>query len=438
MTSPTTDFNERARPQLARASVAAVVVNVGGSGMRLLLQVVLARSLGVSDYGRFVLGRSWGELLARFPNRGYEATAVKVLPHYDRSGEFGLFRGFVRASWRVTLFTAAALTIVACGIYSLLADDPDSAILWGFVLIGPLALTHLVRSLLQGNHRFVVGSTLIELLHPAVFGVSIAVLWSVDRLTVSTALIAWLTTMAVAAATGHLVLQRGYSPAIATAVPISDTVGWRTTRRPLYASHLAFVVLDYTDILVVGALLERADVATYAVATRVAVLGRIIIAGVQSVASSHLADAAATKDWPETQRIVDRSLRVCALPSIAITAAAALLAEPLVGLFGSEYAASATILRILLVGNLVNSITGPSGYVVSLSGLEVVYARLMWSAAATTVILVTLGTIAFGAAGAAWAATSVMVGWNLSLVVIAKRRLNVSCWARLATFRTSS
>ncbi len=420
--------------RLARNSIVAVAVNVGGSAMRLLLQIVLARHLGVTDYGRFVLGRSWGELLARLPNRGYEATAVKEMPRYELIGQPALFRGFVQTAWRVTFGGAAALSVVALVSYTLATDRPDRTIQLGLVLVAPLALTWLARSLLQGHHRFVAGSAIIELLQPLGFSVAVGVLWMLDRLTAAAALMAWIATMAVAAGIGQLALRRGYSPTTRTAEPELDIEGWRRIRRPLYASHLALVVLDNADILIVGALLDRADVATYAVATRLAVLGRIIVAGVQSVAASHLAEAATTQDWSETQRIVDRSLRVCAVPSLALTAAAALLAEPVVALFGDGYDPAVTLLRILLIGNFVNSITGPSGYVVSLSGLERLYAHVMWTAALATLVLVSLGALTHGAAGAAWAVTAVTTSWNVALLVIARQRLDVRCWVRPATF----
>lgn len=428
----------RRRAALGRASAAAVLVNVGGSAIRLVLQIVMARTLGVAAYGQFVLGRSWGELLARLPHQGYETTAVKELPAYERSGRFDLFRGLIRASIRTVSVSAAAITVVGCGIYAALVTDPDPVILLGILLTGPHALTHLIRALLQGTHRFVIGSALIELLHPVVFGLALAGLWTSGRLDAASALIAWIAAMVATAFAGHLVLRRSFSVEAANATPRESVGRWRATRIPLFASNLALVVLDNTDILVVGAMLDSSDVATYAVATRVAVLGRIIIVGVQNVASAHLAAAAATQDWPETQRIVDRSLRICALPSILLTAGAAVFADRIVALFGQDYGPAATLLRILLIGNLVNSITGPSGYVVSLSGLERAYARIMWSAAIAALVLVPLATWKLGAAGAAWGATTVMTAWNVLLLVVARRRLGVHCWVRPATFRRAT
>jgi O-antigen/teichoic acid export membrane protein len=436
MSDQAIDTTEAVVPtRLGRSSIAAVVVNMAGSGLRLVLQVVLARSLGVSGYGRFVLGRSWGELGARFPNQGWELTAVKELPAYARAGDNSHFRGFLRASWRSTAWAGLVLTGIAVAAYTSIAGRPDHAIVVGLLLATPLALTYLGRAFLQGHHRYVTGSMLVELFQPLVFGAVVAVLWATDHLTVVSALWTWIATMALAALVSRVVLRRGLGDAITSATPVEDRERWRSARLPLYASHLAIVVLDYADILIVGAVLEPADVGTYAVATRIVVLGRLVVTGVQSAAASHLAAAASTRDWDETQRIVDRSLRVCALPSVIITAVAALLAGRIVELFGDGYGGAATVLRILLIGNLVNSITGPSAAVVSLSGLEVVYARIMWAAAAAALVAVSASTAAFGVAGAAWAATAVMVAWNIALLVVARRRLGVRCWVRPTTFR---
>ncbi len=419
---------------ITRSSLAAVVVNAGGSGIRLVVQIVLARALGTGDYGRFVLGRSWGELLSRFPNAGYEAAAVKELPRYQRSDEAALHLGFVRAAWTTTSVLGLLLTGVAGLTYVTIVGEVDRAIVVGIFLTAPLALTMLGRSVLQGRYRFVSGSMLVEVVQPVAFGFVIGWLWLADHLTAVSAVAAWVATMVLAAAMGAVLIRRSRPAGFEDIEPVRDERSWRPTRAAMFASRLAFIVLDSADVLIVGALLSRADVAAYAIATRVAVLGRIIVSGVQSVAAAHLAEAAAASDWSASQRIVDRSLRVCALPSVALTALTALFAGLVVDVFGEGYGAAVTLLRILLIGNLINSVTGPSGYVVSLSGLEGIYAVVMWTAAGATIVFVPLGCVICGAAGAAWAVTFVITGWNVALLVIARRRLGIRCWIRPATF----
>lgn len=414
----------------------SLAASLGGAGLRLLLQIFLARKLGPVAFGQFVLGRSWGEVLAKFPNYGYQIGAARQLPHYELTEQHGLFRGYLRAAVVDTTVLGTVLSAGAIAVYVFFVDRADVSIVVGLLLVVPLAAAWVSRSLLQGHHRYATGSVFTEIVQPVFFGVAIVLLDGIGRLTAVAALTAWIATFAVVVVLQQIALYQGLPDTIRCAQPEYNRAEWHRSGRPLYVSHIAAIVLEQGDLIIAGALLGRADLAAYAVAGRLAVLARMVNAGMQPVTSSHLAAAAVNNDWEESQRIVDRSLRLVAPPAVLLAGAAAIFAEPLIGMFGSGYDGAVALLRIFLVGNLIDALTGPAMWVVSMSGLERVYARVMTGFAVLLLIITPLGAMLAGAVGAAFAAMLVTVGWNIGLAIVAWRRLGVHCYVRPATFRT--
>ena len=92
----------------------------------------------------------------------------------------------------------------------------------------------------------------------------------------------------------------------------------------------------------------------------------------------------------------------------------ALAAVPILSLFGAEYVDARSVLLILLVGNVTNALTGPSGFVVSMTGSEWTYAAVMGVHAIGLVVLSFWLGWAYGIVGVALGRSLINVSWNLA------------------------
>jgi O-antigen/teichoic acid export membrane protein len=79
--------------------------------------------------------------------------------------------------------------------------------------------------------------------------------------------------------------------------------------------------------------------------------------------------------------------------------------EPLLGLFGSAFAATAIPFAILIVGQVFNVAMGPAGTVLLMTGHERQAARCFGIGAATNVVLACILVPVWGLAGGAVSAT---------------------------------
>jgi O-antigen/teichoic acid export membrane protein len=421
--------------KLSAAAVGTVGTSLGGTALRFITQAILARWLGAAAYGQFVVGRGWGELLAKVPNRGYQMTSVRFLPRYEAEKEWSLFRGLLFLSRTETLLLGLALSAVSIAAYTTITGESDPAMVAGLALAPALAMVTTSRSLLQGVHLYVPATALTELVQPVIFAAAIGALVLFGTVSASTALWIYVATMVVIATLEGIMLRRALPEPAQHAPRRFDRRRWVETARPMFVAQLAIATLGLADVLIVGAVLGPVDAGLYAVATRIAVVGRVVNSGLESVVAPRFADAWSRRDVDAIQKTIDRAIRTSVAPTVGFVVITSVLATPVLSIFGEQFVDARVVLMILLAGNVANAFTGPSGYVVALTDSERVYAAVMAVHAVALVILCWVLAHIGGITAVALVQSGVTTSWNLCMVVLARRRLGMKCYPRRDTFR---
>lgn len=417
--------------RLSAAAAGSVVSSLGGAAGRFVIQVVLAQLLGTTAYGIFVTLRGWGELLATLPNRGHQGTVVRFLPQYRDRGDGGRYAGLFRFAVRVTAFGGAGLGIVAFGGSLALSDHPHLALAFAMAGVPAWALLRLLQSVLQAQHKFVLANLIVQIVQPAILAVTVGLIWLVGQVDLTATLAALLLSVALSAIIAGSVARSTAVAAVGRPAPADDALVWRAAANHFYLGQLAIAVIGMADILVLAMFVSPTTVALYSIASRLAILGRVVNSGLEAIVAPRISEAWNRDDRAGLQRLTTTTIALSTVPTIAIAAFLALFRGPVLGIVGEEYRAAGTVMVILLIGNVVNALTGPSGYVVSLTGNEKIHARIM----SLTAIGLVVGCLAvagpWGAVGVAVVRTVANAAWNLALVVFARRQLGVRCYPTL-------
>lgn len=419
--------------KLGLATAASFTATMAGTAIRFLVQILLISWLGAASYGAFVVARGWGEMLAKLPDRGYALGSVRFIPRYQAGSDWGKYRGILIRAIRGTLLTSTGLVAAAVVVVGVLGGGIE--VMVGLTLAIAISLAAILRATLQGSHAYLPAVTLVELGHPSLMAVGFLVLYLVDSLTVVSALLTVLVSWLVVAGMEALLLMRRTPTAVREATAEFDTETWTRSTRPLFVAQLGIGVINISDVLVVGATVGKLEAGVYAIATRVAAIGRMANAAVESLVSPQIAAAAqeGPTGIPKIQAIIDRAIRISIGPSFAFAVFAALAAGPVLGLLGKEFAGGETVLMILVLGNLADAVSGPSGHAVSLVGSERNYAAIMVVSAAALVALSVPAGLMFGVVGVAVVRTGISFSWNAALFFVARRNLGLWCLPRLPT-----
>ncbi|MGI9596755.1 MAG: lipopolysaccharide biosynthesis protein [Acidimicrobiales bacterium] len=415
------------KSRLSAAALGSMAVAGTGTVLRFALQIVLARGMGSSGYGLFVTYRGWGELLATLPNRGYQAVVVRTLPAYADVGAGRRYHQLVRHSLRTVAIGGAAIAGVSMASVAV-AGSAEPGLYLGLISVPLWALLRMVQAVLQAQHRYALGTLLADVMQPALLGLVVGVIWLVDRqLGPATAVGALLVSVGSSALLSYLLARREFPDPTSSVERAEQDPGPWPSPRPFFVAHLAIAVLGMADVLILAMFVTPAEVALYAIASRIANLGRMVNSSLESVASARIAAAWAKLDTVAIQTLVNRSIALGSVLTIILVTPLVIFRGSILGLVGEEYRGAATALIVLLIGNMVSAFTGPAGYVVALTGGQVIHARVMAAAAVALVAgCLVFGSLGIVAVAAVRAATT--FGWNAALVIDSRARLGVACY----------
>jgi O-antigen/teichoic acid export membrane protein len=435
------------KSKLSVAAAGTVVATSAGAGIRFFIQLVLADVLGTTAYGRFAGLRGWTEFAAFLPSKGYNGTAVRFLPGYEATSRWAHYRGLLAHSLRLTVVRGILIGAAGFAIGLWAFDDSTLAVAMAMATIPGWALIRMMQSLLQAQHQFVWGSMIVQIGQPIIVGVGLIVFWVARsggdnesgtgpiNLEIALGLLAG--SLILASLFGLLISRRSIPDAARQPeVGRDDELDeWDLSAGRQLRSQLAIAVIGVSGLLVLERFVAPEQVALYAIATRVAVLGRMVNSGVESIVSPRISAAWSKSDIAGVQRTVGNAIKLSTGPTVLIAAVLVIFRGPILGIIGDEYRAAGTVLAILLIGNVTNALTGPSGYVVALTGNEKAYARIMVGTAIWTLTGSLVVAASWGIVAVAIVRSMADVGWNLALLIFARRNLGVRCYPTRDLFR---
>jgi O-antigen/teichoic acid export membrane protein len=173
-------------------------------------------------------------------------------------------------------------------------------------------------------------------------------------------------------------------------------------------------------MLLAGMMLPPADVAVVGITVRLAALAGFILQAAQLFVMPDYAKAVVDADVQATHTVLLRVNLTTIAASIAAIIGAIILGEFALSLFGSDYVAGATLLILLLIGQMVRALAGLNQSLLALKGHQL---RSTVSCIIAVTFLVTtmvLFTKHWGAIGVGYAVIASECAWALSLAAQAQ------------------
>jgi O-antigen/teichoic acid export membrane protein len=399
---------------LSRGALTAFGIRVSGAGLLYGLHVLLAQWMGADGYGAYVFAISWASVLAQLGALGLPNAALRFVPAYHTRDEPGALQGFLWSGRLLILGATALLALLAAATAYLLPRGtvPLLTLLVGFGLAPLLALVMFETQVLRACNQFALSYGPKQVLRPLGVGAGVGGLF-------------WLTgsvsALAVLLCTGLVFVgmvfiqqwgTRHTLPALRDAVPISRTRRWLRVALPLLLTSGFQLVLQKTDVLLIGPLVGAREVGIYYAAMRTAQVVTFTGFAVDAVAAP-LVSRLYHGDDGDLQTAVSTLAHWYFWPTLAVALGLLLLAAPLLSLFGPGFTAGRPVLYAFLAGLLVNAATGAQTHLLTLTGHERSCAYIFGWCALLNVVLNVAGIYASGALGAALATATALAVRNL-------------------------
>lgn len=396
------------------------------------ISVLTARVLGAEGYGalQFVLGAL--NIVIVLGGLGLGQIVLRETAIAASRDDWPLARG-------VTLFSAG-VSGIATAVLAALAATPifwaasgTSGMLYfvGCIMAVMRQLQRIPSSFLNGL-QLISQSGLGAFLNDALLFFSLVLLFilapSIDiapedvmalRALAATIGLVALTVLAVRVA-------RKVGPAVTHSPGRIHPRSWLLAGLPLIIVAGTSVILNNSDVILIGVLLENSAVAPYHAATRNAALVSLSLALTLAPLNPIIARLYKSGNLVELRRLVRRTTLLAFAISLMVALGLYYLGEYLLSLFGPEFVVGLTAMHLLIISQLVNVATGPVQMLLVMSGHE-------WQAAFGPVLAAVLNIVLnflliphFGIEGAAVATT--LSGCICSLLLLWFVRIYV--WKR--------
>ena len=417
--------------RLARAGIAAFALHVGGAGLAECLQLLIARTVGAEGFGVYSYVFAWMTMLAYLAALGFDVSLLRFIPAYRARDDWSMLRGVIRYAERWVALVGLAVALAGFAVVGLWAQARPPALtdtfLIGLPLVPVLALLWIRASVVRAfggvvsalaPARMVRDGLLLGALGIAVFGFG-------RRIDAPAAMLGTLLSAIAGLALVSLAKRRWMPKNVRAASVARDPGAWAKAALPLVAIGVAGIAVNRTGVVLLGWAGHTTDAGIYALAFNVAFLVVLPQTAINALFAPVIAGLFAQKEMAAFQALATKTAIWTLLSALCIALPLALLAEPLLGLFGPAFTAGAWALRLLLIGQVFAAGAGSQLYFLTMTGHERSAAVLMLLNAAVNAGLGAVLVHFFGLTGAAMGATATLILWNVAMALLIRRFLHV-------------
>ncbi|UFZ01494.1 oligosaccharide flippase family protein [Bradyrhizobium ontarionense] len=406
------------------------LIRVLSAGLAYLSQILLARWMGGSDYGIYVYVWTWVLLLGSMLDFGIASSAQKIIPDYRAAGQHALLRGFLSGGRWLTLATSSIAALLLAGLIALLSpwiDESEIVPLYIGCFTLPAFVVANTQDGIARSHdwmtlglmpQFIIRQTLI-------IGFTAGAVVLGLQLGATAAMAASAAAVWIAMLGQMLVLNRRLGRHIAPGPKQYDLRGWLAISLPILLVESFYLLLSYTDVLVLQQFRSSEEVGIYFAVVKTLALVSFIHYAMSATTAHRFAEYHALGDKARLSAYVAHAIKWTFWPSLAATLVLLALGKPLLFLFGAQFTAGYDIMFIAAIGLVVRAAIGPVERLLNMLGQQRACAFAYAAAFVMNLMLCLVLVPRFGGHGAAAATSLSLVFETVLLFHIVKQRLGL-------------
>jgi O-antigen/teichoic acid export membrane protein len=416
-----------------RGAAQVLAIRLAGAGLAYASMILLARWLGAFQFGIYAYIWVWIVVLMPPLSLGYSSSALRFLPDYLARAKWRRLHGFLHQGYLVAFGVSTLIALLGAGlVYAFrahVAPHYVMPLLIGLACLPVSVLFNQIEGVARAfgwvHSAFLPGYILRPILVMALVG---GAYWAGTTPNAADALWALLSASVLTVLVqGGLVLS-GTRKRMIEARPVYHSRHWATISLSFVMIDGFRMLLENSDMLMIGKLLDPDSVAVYFAAARTAGLIAFLYFAVVALAVPKISKIRVTGSHEELQRFVSGVTHLMFWPSLVAAGVLVGLGPFALSLFGGDFESGYWVLLVVLAGLVGRSALGPVEYLLNMTGH---HADTLWASglAALANIGLTLVLVPMmGIAGAAISSALALVGVSLWLALMVKRRLNISAF----------
>ncbi|MDA9447659.1 MULTISPECIES: flippase [Bradyrhizobium] len=406
------------------------IIRVISAGLAYFSQVLLARWMGTSDYGIYVYVWTWVLLLGSMMDFGISASAQKIIPEYRTSGEQALLRGFLSGSRWLTFAVSTLVSLALAGIVRLLSPWIDPAeelpLYIGCMTLPAFVVANTQDGIARSHDWMQLGLMPQFIIRQAlIIGITASAFLLGYHLGAVAAMVASAGAVWVAMTGQMVVLNRKLADHIEPGPKTYDIGGWLAVSLPILLVESFYLLLSYTDVLVLQQFRPSDEVGVYFAVVKTLALVSFIHYAMSATTAHRFAEYNASGHKARLSAYVAHAINWTFWPSLAATIVLLALGKPLLWLFGPQFVVGYDIMFVAAIGLVVRSAIGPVERLLNMLGQQKICALAYALAFVMNLMLCIALVPRYGGHGAA-AATSISLTFETVLLFwIVRQRLGL-------------
>ena len=361
---------------LRLSTITGFFLKLLGVGLLFLMHTFLSRQIGSEGYGTFSYTLALTGLLAVIVPLGLPTALVRFIVEYQEKEQWNLFHGVILRSNQIVLASSILTALVLWLIANSKSTSDNLSVSLNFaILIVPLiAFIALHRKAFQGLQKPNTGTAFEEVFLP--FTV-LTGLFLFPIITASEALSIYVIASFIVLIISSIKLRLSLPPQSLNVPPHFRTRIWIAVALPMVFGQVSQTILNRTDILMLGVMTDMDEVGFYSAANRLAVLNTFVLSVVNTIATPKLAVAYYNHQPQKFQAIRSWMIKLSILGALPLFLLIMIWPKFLLSFFGTEFTQGNSLLRILNIGQFINAVTGPVGFILLMTGREKQFALSM-------------------------------------------------------------
>lgn len=413
-----------------KSAASVFAIRLLGAGLTYASMVLLARWLGSHNFGIYAYVLVIVTLLGLAFSFGFNSSGLRFVSSYLARKKVRRLSGFLNRSYKIVLLLSLLGALAGSGLVFALRDVIEpyyiAPLFVGLLcvpvwtLLNQLEVT--ARAFGWVNVAYVPGYVLRPLLLMGFVGGLVLFGAVPDAVTALWALIG---ACAVAALTQALLVYFRTRKHLTDVKPAFHTRHWFSISLSFLMIDGFRMLLDNTDILLIGRFLDPHSVAVYFAVIRTCGLIAFVSFSVIALAAPKFAEIHSAGTRRELQKFVTNVIQLMFWPSLLAAIAMAGLGHYLLSLFGSDFEMGYSTMLVVLTGLVLRSATLPVEYLLNMTGHHRDTMRVYAVAALANVVLNLVLIPQFGILGAAIGTYTAMLGGNFCLYRLVQKRLGI-------------
>lgn len=415
---------------VAKGAVFAMGIRVAGAAVALACQVLLARWMGVFEYGVFAYVWVWVTLLGFIAGLGLPDAVMKLYAQFRTAADWERIRGLLIASRAMALAFGGVLVI--CGWLFLYSGtsliDPYyiAPFAIGLMCVPVQAAADVHGGLARANGWVNLAYMPHYIFRPLGILLIIGTLeFTGTHPTGETAAAALLGAVIIAAMGQYAVLKYRLRRAYPRPRPRMESRVWLFAALPFLMVQGFELVIENMDTMMIGHYLTPESVGIYYASVRINSLAGFVLFSVMALATPKIAEFHAKGDRQALAHFLSRVTHLVFWPTLGVVAGLVVLGPFLLGLFGTTFGDAYPALLVLLAGMTVRAAAGPVDYLLNMTGHQRQATIAYGIAAGINLTLNVLFIPMWGILGAAVATAASRISLTLMLSVLAWKKLGV-------------